>query len=465
MMPDIEVLRTVLEQHAEWRGRWEEYADDETLAVDPQAMRDALTSLMQRLNDSYPFFHPDYAGQMLKPPHPVAVAGYLAAMLINPNNHALDGGPSTGYLEKEVVADLARMFGYGQFLGHLASSGTFANLEALWVSRELFPDRAVAYSEHSHYTHSRMCATLGIRGVEVPATADGKMDVQALRALCLSEDIGTVVATVGTTGFGALDPLPEILALGEEFRFRVHADAAYGGFYRLLADGPEAAVHGNIYAAVAACDSIVIDPHKHGLQPYGCGCVLFRDPSVGRFYKHDSPYTYFTSTDLHLGEISLECSRAGASAAALWVTLRCLPLHADDGLGSVLRRCRNAALAWADLLRTSTHLYLVTEPELDIVVFFCGTASSRASSISALSDAIFTSAMHDPRARVYLSKLRVKTALLAARYPGIVTDTEWTVVLRSALMKPEHERHVPELHRRIEQHASLAMASSPDAAP
>ena len=71
---------------------------------------------------------------------------------------------------------------------------------------------------------------------------------------------------------------------------------------------------------------MVVDPHKHGLQPYGCGAVLFRDPSVGRLYKHDSPYTYFTSDELHLGEISLECSRAGASAAALWLTLRSLDL-------------------------------------------------------------------------------------------------------------------------------------------
>ena len=80
------------------------------------------------------------------------------------------------------------------------------------------------------------------------------------------------------------------------------------------------------YAAIGEADSIVIDPHKHGLQPYGCGCVLFRDPAVGRFYKHDSPYTYFTSKELHLGEISLECSRAGAAAVALWATQRLLPL-------------------------------------------------------------------------------------------------------------------------------------------
>ena len=56
----------------------------------------AFGEFTERLRDNYPFFHPSYAGQMLKPPHPAAVAGYLAAMLINPNNHALDGGPATG---------------------------------------------------------------------------------------------------------------------------------------------------------------------------------------------------------------------------------------------------------------------------------------------------------------------------------------------------------------------------------
>ena len=76
---------------------------------------------------------------MLKPPHPAAVLGYVTAMLINPNNHALDGGPATAQMEKEVVADLAAMFGMPTHMGHLTSSGTIANLEALWAARETHP--------------------------------------------------------------------------------------------------------------------------------------------------------------------------------------------------------------------------------------------------------------------------------------------------------------------------------------
>ena len=109
-----------------------------------------------------------------------------------------------------------------------------------------------------------------------------------------------MLAGLGTTAAGTVDPLPEILALRERYDFRVHVDAAYGGYFTLADNlGPRAS---DAFDRIDAADSIVIDPHKHGLQPYGCGCVLFRDPSVGRLYKHDSPYTYFTSDELHLGE-------------------------------------------------------------------------------------------------------------------------------------------------------------------
>ena len=445
------LLTDIVEGQRDFQARWLPYHQDSTLAVDTAALREGIAELQERLQDNYPFFHPMYAGQMLKPPHQAAVLGYLAAMLINPNYHALDGGPATGQIEKELTADLARMYGYGEHLGHLTSSGTIANLEALWVARREHPERAVAFSDQAHYTHSRMCEVLGLRAVEVPSDSSGRMDADALHQLCLSEDIGTVLATRGTTGLGALDPLPRILELGERHGFRVHVDAAYGGFFRLVADNGADGVDAAVFTAMAGADSIVVDPHKHGLQPYGCGCVLFRDPAVGRHYIHDSPYTYFTSDDLHLGEISLECSRAGASAAALWLTLRMLPLEAGSGLGAVLRRCRRAALDWSELILTSDRLALVLEPSLDIIVFFPDNGTRSASAISERSDTLFTETMEDEENPLYLSKLRVKTALLQARYPDIDADAEWTTVLRSVLMKPEHADWVPRIHATLEE--------------
>src|SRR5262249_45957174 len=203
-----------------------------------------------------------------------------AAMLLNPNNHALDGGPATSELEKEVVGDLARMFGLpGDALGHLTSSGTIANLEALWVARELAPGKAVVHGENAHYTHARMCQVLGVESLAAQADGDGRLDLDAVDALCRSHDVGTVVVTAGTTGMGIVDAVHEALALRERHGVRIHVDAAYGGFFALL-DAP--LIDPRPFRAIAGADSVVVDPHKHGLQPYGCGAVLFAHPGGGR---------------------------------------------------------------------------------------------------------------------------------------------------------------------------------------
>jgi glutamate/tyrosine decarboxylase-like PLP-dependent enzyme len=419
----------------EWRARAGEMPGHPALAPDPARLEAAWGEFASRMAGNYPFFHPRYAGQMLKPPHPVAAAAYAAAMLVNTNNHALDGGPATSELEKEVVADLALMFGLpGDALGHLTSSGTIANLEALWVARELHPGRAVVHGANAHYTHARMCALLGVEALAAPATADGRIDLDAVDALCRSHDVGTVVVTAGTTGMGIVDAVHEALALRERHGVRIHVDAAYGGFFALL-DAP--LIDPAPFRAIAAADSVVVDPHKHGLQPYGCGAVLFRDPGVGRLYKHDSPYTYFTSDELHLGEISLECSRAGAAAAALWLTLRALDL------APILAAGVRAARAWAALIERSDVLRLHRAPELDILTYF--PAADTASAVDAASARVLEAGMasDDP---VYLSTLAVP----GFAHPGIAPDTDPVRVLRSVLMKPEHEQAIDWLHERVE---------------
>ena len=102
-------------------------------------MERVLTDAAHRLHNNFPYFHPLYAGQMLKPPHPVARAAYAMAMWVNPNNHALDGGKASSAMEREAVAEIAAMFGWTTHLGHLTGGGTMANLEALWVAGRTHP--------------------------------------------------------------------------------------------------------------------------------------------------------------------------------------------------------------------------------------------------------------------------------------------------------------------------------------
>ncbi len=392
----------------------------------------------ERLRDNYPYFHPLYAGQMLKPPHPAARLAYALAMWINPNNHALDGGRATSAMEKEAVAEIAGMFGWREFLGHLCGGGTMANLEALWVSAQMNPGKKILASEQAHYTHKRISAVLQLEFESVVCDERGRMDMNALEKRVARGDVGTVVATMGTTATGSVDPLPEILALREKNGFRVHADAAYGGYFVLARNLEEEATQA--FARVGEADSIVIDPHKHGLQPYGCGCVLFRDPSAGRFYKHDSPYTYFSSAELHLGEISLECSRPGAAAAALWTTQKLLPLARGGGFAKGLESGRAAALAFYEKLENDERFVTAFAPELDIVIF-----APRAKSVSeaaSLSRRIFDAAA---KRNLHLAVAGLPTNLWAANLGAMQRDRETLTCLRSVLMKPEHLEWIPRI--------------------
>jgi len=397
---------------------------------DTAAIERVLMEVAERLHDNPPYFHPQYAGQMLKPPHAVARLAYALAMTINPNNHALDGGPASSRMEGEAVADLARMFGWSDPLGHLTGGGTMANLEALWIAGRERPNETLLASAQAHYTHERVASVLKLPFESVAADALGRMDAAALERRLAAGGVGTVVATLGTTALGTVDPLPAILALRERFGFRLHVDAAYGGYFALAANlGAEAA---HAFERIGAADSIVVDPHKHGLQPYGCGAALFRDPSVARHYRHDSPYTYFSSGDLHLGEISLECSRAGASAVALWATQRLLPLVRGGEFAQRLEASRAAALAWHARLAADPRFLAPLEPELDIVVW--AVRAPRASGASAAARRVFEAAAHRG---LHLALAELPAGLFAGT-ADFAIDAERVTCLRSVLMKPEH---------------------------
>jgi glutamate/tyrosine decarboxylase-like PLP-dependent enzyme len=251
---------------------------------------------------------------------------------------------------------------------------------------------------------------------------------------------------MGTTATGSVDPLAEIVELREKYGFRIHVDAAYGGYFKLAsALSPKNAAD---FDCIAAADSVVVDPHKHGLQPYGCGCILFRDPGVGRFYKHDSPYTYFSSEELHLGEISLECSRAGASAVALWATQRLLPMEKGSAFAGDLDRCREAAKDLHARLTHDPHYVAAFAPELDIVIW--AVRGSSVEDSSAKAKAIFEKAAQ--------LGLHLALANLPVRFFGPdvwpqVDENATVQCLRSVLMKPEHAAWMPRIWELLSQAA------------
>ncbi|MCF8094357.1 MAG: aminotransferase class I/II-fold pyridoxal phosphate-dependent enzyme [Desulfobacteraceae bacterium] len=399
-------------------------------ALDTEGLRSVILEVAEKMHENYPYHHPLYAGQMLKPPHPVARLAYMLAMWLNPNNHALDGGRASSAMEKEAVAEIAKMFGWETHLGHLCGGGTIANMEALWVSGRLNQGKKIVASEQAHYTHNRLSGVLQLPFQSIACDSRAKMDLNALEDVLKKEDVGTVVVTMGTTATGSVDPLLQILDLKDKYGFRIHADAAYGGYFTLAGNLDTEAR--NAFHRIDEVDSIVVDPHKHGLQPYGCGCVLFRDPSVGKFYKHDSPYTYFSSAELHLGEITLECSRPGASAVALWATMRMLPLERGGEFAQGLENARKSALRLFEKIRSDSRFLTAFPPELDIIIW--APLGGKASEISSRSKEIFEAAAEH------------NLHLAVANFPGKMLEQIWDIdwdeeqvsCLRSCMMKPGH---------------------------
>ena len=428
-----------------------EFAGLPAFVVEGGEMDGVLGEVARRMGDNFPYFHPLYAGQMLKPPHPVARAAYALAMGINPNNHALDGGRASSKMEMEAVAALARIFNYEKHLGHLTSGGTFANLEALWVAGQVVPGRVVA-SEQAHYTHSRISGVLGLEFASVACDRAGRMCMKALELELERGGVRTVVVTLGSTALGAVDPLPEVVKLREKYGFRIHVDAAYGGYF-VLAENLKPST-GAAFSVIGEADSIVVDPHKHGLQPYGCGCVLFKDPGVGRFYKHDSPYTYFSSKDLHLGEISLECSRAGAAAVALWATQSMFPMVRGGKFAKGLEAGREAAVDLFQRLSGDARFLTGPEPELDIVVWAVRGDSIEDSGKRAR--AIFDAAAERD---LHLALVTLNAGLFMDESVGNVD--QGMVCLRSVLMKPEHREWMDEIWKRLDAATTEVLGGAP----
>lgn len=433
-----------MEKLDSWRSAYGESSETSSSHEQLDRIREIADRLAARLEGNYPFHHPSYAGQMLKPPHPVAWLSYALAMTINPNNHALDGGPPTSEMEKEAIQKMAAMVGYSSnSLGHLTSGGTIANLEALFIAREIHPKKAIAATANAHYTHQRMCRVLNCEFIKIPVDHSGMPDLDFIENN--AGRIGTIVVTMGTTGLGMVEPLEDLLKIAKTNNIRIHADAAYGGFFKLIAVNLSSTRHWN---ALSKCDSIVIDPHKHGLQPYGCGSVLYKDASVGKYFKHDSPYTYFTSDDLHLGEISLECSRAGASAAAFWATLELLPLN-RSGLGRILASTIRAATKFADRINEQPEWQLYKEPDLDIVAYFKEPKKKSILELNSTNQEIFNLGMSLDTNGYHLSLFKVPAGEFTQNFPEYASDAEYAVILRSVLMKEEHEGFVDELVERL----------------
>lgn len=165
-----------------------------------------------------------------------------------------------------------------------------------------------------------------------------------------------VVAVIGSTEESAVDPLVGLLALRDRFRarglnFAIHADAAWGGYFRAMlrdegaADRrcgvPTAAMSPYVqaqYEALGEADSITVDPHKGGYVPYPAGALCYRDAAWRDAVSLRAPVVFHSQTEPTIGIYGVEGSKPGAAAAAVWLAHRVIRPD-RSGYGRILGQC------------------------------------------------------------------------------------------------------------------------------
>ena len=241
--------------------------------------------------------HPRYFGLFNPATTTMSVAADTLAAAFNPQLAAWSHAPFACEVERLVIRSLGEKLGYrpSEVAGSFTSGGAEANHSAVVAAlvdrfpafaedgARGLPGQPVLYvSSESHHSFLKAARLTGIGSSAVrPIAVDGDflMDPEALRA-AIHADRGRgrapffVVATLGTTAAGLLDPVGKIADVAREESLWVHADAAWGGAVALV---PELRKH---LAGIERADSITLDAHKWLSVPMAAGMFFTRHPSV-----------------------------------------------------------------------------------------------------------------------------------------------------------------------------------------
>ncbi|HEX2035960.1 MAG TPA: aspartate aminotransferase family protein [Chloroflexota bacterium] len=334
--------------------------------------------------------HPACAAHLHCPPLISALAGEAVAAAVNASLDSWDQGAAGTAVEGQVVAELCRLVGWGSRAdGVFTPGGTQSNLMGLLLAREWAvradlgwdvtthglppaPGRyRILCSDAAHFSLSRAASVLGLGEravVAVPTDAGACLNPEALEETLDALERGgarplAVVATAGTTDFGSIDPLPQIVACLRPRKIWLHVDAAYGGAV-LLSER-----HRHLLDGLAGADSVAIDFHKLGWQPVACGVFLVRDGAS--FAPLTRRVAYLNPADdealgYHslLGK-SLQTTRR-ADALKLLVTFRALGRRA---LGGMVEQCLGLARYAASRVAAEPRLEAPHRPTLSTLVF------------------------------------------------------------------------------------------------
>lgn len=335
------------------------------------------------LRDAVYFHHPGYAAHLNCPVTIPAVAAESLVTSLNTSMDTWDQSAGATMIERRLIDWTTGLAGLGSDAdGVFTSGGTQSNLEALLIARNRatasrdgsLPQRLgglrIYASAESHFSVSRSAATLGLgydAVVPVPVDASHRMDTGELARLLAEgrergETAMAIVATAGTTDFGAIDPLREAAGLARSYGAWFHVDAAYGGGLLVSLR------HRDRLSGIESADSVTVDFHKSFFQPIGSSALLLRD---ARAFAHIAHYAEYLNPEREAGQVPNQVEKSMQTtrrfdALKLWVTLRTLGARP---LGAMFDEVIDRALAAARVVRDTDRLLLAAEPQLSTVVF------------------------------------------------------------------------------------------------
>ena len=261
-------------------------------------------------------------------------APFLSTLIHNPNHigcHTLGKSESffagTHQIEREVIEICGVEILKGKPLqqdGYVASGGTEANIQAIWIYRNFFQkeekaskkDIAIICSEDSHYSMDKAGNLLSLDVFKVPVGKNTReVTAKSVRkTLKKAKEEGKkhfiVIVNMMTTMYGSVDSIDNYINELEAANcsYKIHVDGAFGGFYYPFTESNNQLTFEN-----PKITSFTLDAHKMAQAPYGTGLFLIRK---GFLNYANTKATYVEGEDF-----TLIGSRSGANAVAIWMIL------------------------------------------------------------------------------------------------------------------------------------------------
>ncbi len=286
--------------------------------------------------------HPGSLAHLDPPPLIISILGDLIAAGLNNNLLAHELSPSISQLEDSICRWFSEKLGFKECSGGIAASGgTLSNLNALVAARnksglESDPNAVFLISEEAHSSFIKCTRIMGLNKnnlIKISTDKNGCMDIFNLEQnidKCFREGkkIFSIVATLGTTIRGAIDPIDDIIKICQTRNIWLHIDGSIGGVFAIT----NLPING--ISNVKFADSITINPQKIlGITKTSSLLLVSDIENLKNTFATGLPYISTKTNELNRGELGIQGSRP-AEVIKLWLGLRFLGM---EGIEEILK--------------------------------------------------------------------------------------------------------------------------------